>query len=356
MFAQLDAKRVSILCQHKDNVKYLAEFLELKGFRVEIESVPTAFFKLLENGRPGIVMVSSESEDRHGRVIAGFIQRKFKAPVLVYQESKSEMVRGTYAPEVQKVSGHNLEMVLDEIVNFKSKYADRLKETEKQVKPEMKQIHEKHNKLWADLESQVAPSLGVNIRDGRYLVSAYQPTSEDEQDNACYIFVFPEDATIEQRQAVVKAVAEKLKFIGEEEGEGITCHFEAKIAPEVMDKLDQGADRRLSGLFQNVDMNFVFLADIPCEPIVSGGVHLDVMIVPVEDWWAKYKLPVDLYLWMPQNARMFVLVNSGQSMDPSKVDKFRKQPDLRTGVPIKQARAYRVYRDLVYYTESRASL
>lgn len=349
VFAQLDPRRISMLCQHKDNVNQVVEFLELKGFRVEVETVPTSFFKLLEEGRPGIVMVSSESEERHGRVIAGFVQRKFKAPVLLFRESKNEMVRGRYSPEVHKVDPHNLDGLLEEIQNFKSKYDERVQKVEKKVRPEQEEIHARHKQFWKDLETQIAPSLGVNVLIDSCVVSTFQPLSEDEKDNSCYAFVFPENTPIEKREEIVNSVAQKLREQHGHESEGNIVHFDQSLSRDVVLGMDEKADRKMSGLFQDVEMNFVFMDEVLSTPMETGGVQADLFLVPVEEWWARYGLPSNLFLWLPRNARAFVLVRSGRQVAEAKIERFKKYPEVKTGVPLKQARSYRLYRDLVYH-------
>jgi hypothetical protein len=346
-FDALDGKRVTILCQNIEHIGDLMTLLTSQGFNPEVEHTPTKFFSRLSSNNPGLVMVSAEMEEKHGRVVAGYVQRKFKVPVIIFRETKNDLAKGSYGPEVQFVDSTNANKIFDEIGQFKEKYESRLKSVEELFSRSEASYKAEVDKFWLKAQAKISSVKRASSAKSvsTYVLSTYQPNASEN--GMCYAFVFSSDSDLEQRFLVVDQFIEDLKDVHQSAETGKVFHFDTLLSREVIRKMEANADRAMHGEVDSVSVNFYFFEAIPSQDfeVVSRGNQESIM-VPLEDWWVDQALPVDAFYWMQQNQRMLLYVRKGEKLGSNSLQRFRDKGQDKLAIHADHGPAFKVYRGL----------
>ncbi|MCE3011301.1 MAG: hypothetical protein LW875_11900, partial [Proteobacteria bacterium] len=135
-FALMDRSKVAVLCLNPIHIRQMVTQLEDQGKKVKIETSLTSFFSYLETSTPGFILVSRSVKTGMGNQLAGFLQRKFKVPVLTFSEvievpdekgspnpHRARATVGSAVPEILHISERaRPEEILSKIENFQMTY------------------------------------------------------------------------------------------------------------------------------------------------------------------------------------------------------------------------------------------
>lgn len=338
-FQKVDKKKVFILCQNQDHVGSIALHLEGKGLSVQVETSLTHFFNRLEaESLPGFILVSRLLKSGMGVQLPGFLQRRFKVPVLTFNELKestdtqataeaSESPLGplhSLTPEIIHVPIKASESdIYSMIAGFEQQYQQQVEfrgENHLPIQIDLNKVDDVKLRLWETSQSLVEEKLLDWPMEKRLQIHGVQIEGSDYQ--SLSLFACP----VDMKSSEIESFRERLKqqiLLADPQASLKDHNLPLDLSWEHLQYILSAFENFTTGTQNQTEIvlaNHAALKTERIEPLREplGGFH-----VPVEDWFAEQNLVFNLYLWLERSQKKTLYVKSGRSLRPESLHRFK---------------------------------
>lgn len=341
-FQKVDKKKVFILCQSQDHVKAIASHLETKDLSVQIETSLTHFFNRLEaETRPGFILISRSLKSGMGAQLPGFLQRRFKVPVLTFNEiaesppyTQTSLLRdsppaslhpkNSLTPEIMHIPIKASESEIYSMISgFEQQYQQQLEvrdENRLKVQVDLKNVDEVKLRLWETSQSLVEEKLLEWNPEKKLQIHGVQIEGADYQ--SLSLFACPVEISPEELEEFRSRLKQQI-LLSDPQALLRDHNLPSGLSWEHLQNILPAFENFTTGLHNTSEVvlaNHVALkkdfSDPRPEP--QGGFH-----VPVEDWFAEQNLVFNLYLWLDRSQKKVLYVKTGRSLRPESLHRFK---------------------------------
>jgi hypothetical protein len=355
-FETMDTKKICILCRHPEQIASLVEFLKTKQLEVFVCKNSADFFKSLSVNKPGFALISNDMNDSMGRVFPSFIQRKFKIPVLLFNDESNRVAGAANISDkmdanidVKTLHQNNPEKVHEEIVKFKQSYElsiARMADSNG-VPPheELKQKRlQRQMKLMGQLESKIVSSFVESDKpldqENNLMVSTVK--IQDPAGQGCFLFASAVP-TKENQGRLKENIQEALKTIGEHNL--MVESMDSSINKEFYHQLKDNSDRALQGHWGEDELCVLYYENAQVNNWEEITLSEEGYLVPVDEWWSKMPLNFNACLWLDSNGKRILYIRKGSAFPERSIARF-KQKDQKVLVLNKEFQHFQQMADL----------
>lgn len=337
-FDKLNRRRISILCKSPGGVTSIKEHLESKGFLVEVETSVTNFFTLLCDQQPGFALVSRNLEGSMAKQLPEFLQKRFKIPVMLFQEVEPSSVYGEDPNEVKStkatqsrpsaeiihLKSSRAEDLENHINEFENHYLNSLSKS-KILNPNISandRPQGAYPKAWSRLKKSIELAKGeLSLTNPNLHLDLYNVKVRDSFSENLILIALPEGSHEEKNKALQKIEFE-LKKESEEVGE--IQAVPENLANALFGDLCKKASDSISGHLLGYEVQISIFSQIHEPDETSVSIFGSHFLVPIEDWWTTHGLAFHAYLWLAINHKKILYVKRGGRLTQRSLENFRK--------------------------------
>lgn len=202
--------------------------------------------------------------------------------------------------------------------------------------------HTSKNILFSISEIMLEKNLDDKISSNDYLnlatVKIYDPSSE-----GCFLIAIPEGL---DRDIFIKQVEKIQKLISAHIGSNINIEIvEEKIKKEVYDSIKKSSKKVMEGDFEGQDLLISFFK-MPSEKVKSFETVIknEMCLIEVEDWWSKIPLPVNAYIFLELNNRKILYIRHGQAAPSDLSERLNAKSQNHLWIEEKELHKYKQIR------------
>lgn len=340
-FQKVDKKKVFILCQNQDHVGAMAQHLEGKGLSVQIETSLTHFFNRLEGeSRPGFILISRTLKSGMGAQLPGFLQRRFKVPVLTFNELQEAAAaqppaeatnhplapKHSLTPEIMHIPIKASESEIYSMISgFEQQYnqqVDLRDENRLQMQVDLKNVDDVKLRLWETSQNLVEEKLLDWSSEKRLKIHGVQIEGADYQ--SLSLFACPSEVSPTEIEAFRDTLKQQI-LLADPQAILKDHNLPLDLSWEHLQSILPAFENFTTGTQNQSEIvlaNHVALKSDLSEPRPEpqGGFH-----VPVEDWFAEQNLVFNLYLWLERSQKKVLYVKSGRSLQLESLHRFKNK-------------------------------
>ncbi|MFN7825208.1 MAG: hypothetical protein ACK5P6_07600 [Pseudobdellovibrionaceae bacterium] len=336
-FTLMDRSKVAILCQNPAMIGHIVTQLEAQGKKVKVETSLTSFFSHLEANTPGFILVSRSVKTGMGAQLSGFLQRKFKTPVLTFSEDlsstpatpekegpKTTNSRGMAVPEILHISEKaKPEEIISNIENFQDHYQKQLNRSIGGDLTRTERLEAARHAISENFASLINAENPVHWEEDQKL-KVHSLLLKTPSFQGLSLFAAEETLTGEQLEKLKqKATVEMELHLGEK------VQLELRELPQPLswdhfqntvgefDQLTSGHLKEGQGL-----VAAVHLVEAEARPTdiheSQTGFH-----VPLEEWFTSQSLVFKLYLWLERSQKKVLYVKPGRPLMATSFKRFQ---------------------------------
>jgi hypothetical protein len=359
----IDRRRISILCKSHHNIDGIKDFFKAKGFRVDIETSVTNFFSHLQDIRPGFVLVSKSIESSMAKELPEFLQKKFKIPVILFQEiipeiptdnEKSQHTKNDLTVNKVNVSGivhvgSNSEIEIhNELLSFESLFEKMT--LEKEVAKELSPSNIKKDfELGHLVMNQISQQIEINDISFNEVekIQVFSFCVQDPQGEGHFFFALPVKPDQKDTFDTIKKLATDIT-----NSLGIDAKIEnvsTKVNHSLFKDLQKKSDRAITGFFGSQEISVSYFEGSPARMEEEISIKGSSFLVPVEQWWTHLALNFRAYLWLEKNNKKILYLKKGYPLSESALSKFKDFSVEKMMIHPDDLPMYKIQKRMIYF-------
>ncbi|MBX3032401.1 MAG: hypothetical protein KF865_00625 [Bdellovibrionaceae bacterium] len=333
--SRLDTRRVTILVSNRENLApYLERFLH-HNYKVEVTTDATELYVLLcRDDNPGFVMISTQIEGTMERMMADFVAKRFRVPVLLFEETLQDSRPGVSAeavgPHVRPIGRPEPESLVQMLREFDFSGMKKWSFTlapEAETKQEFRMNDAAEaaarpcsERVFVKLREVVEKTSGPLRAD---VMALHACRVDDPEGRGYFVFAFPAlDSSAEPDEALLILESRVREVAGP--GAAIECLVQA-VPGDFFEKLRERSDEVVDGRVGDREMILLYYRNRQQIEEADTRVVNENFLVPVEDWWVDLPLPVHTYVWLEKNKRRVLYVRPGDRLRPEALSRLKSR-------------------------------